>query len=271
MDSFVEVMKKVAKNEASKIYTNELAVVTSVFPHASESDKDNYQCSVVLKNHKQPDGSDFELRKVPVLTQHIGWANIPNVDDLVVVSFIGGDINAPVIIGRLYNDQDQPPVNNEEEVLLQHSKEKGSSMKMDKDGVLTLNSPENKSVVTVNDEEVTVNLQNGKSQVNVNGDAVEITTGSGKISIKLEGGGITLDATNNPVTIKSMGEIKIGDAATSKVAVGGRALANAVGDNDDIILSTHTHVGNLGAPCPILVPTEKINSIQAKIRNSQVG
>jgi hypothetical protein len=48
-------------------------------------------------------------------------------------------------------------------------------------------------------------------------------------------------------------------------------LANAVGDNDDIILSMHTHLGNLGAPCPVLIPTEKINSIQAKGRNAQVG
>jgi hypothetical protein len=55
------------------------------------------------------------------------------------------------------------------------------------------------------------------------------------------------------------------------VEVGGRASAKAIGDNDDIILSSHTHVGNLGAPCPIMIPIEKINSIQAKLRNTKVG
>ena len=56
-----------------------------------------------------------------------------------------------------------------------------------------------------------------------------------------------------------------------RLQVGGRMPGNAVADNDQIILSSHTHVGNLGAPCPIMVPTETINSIQAKARNTKVG
>src|SRR5262245_34276249 len=111
MNSIVSIMKKVAAHEAQKIHTHELGIVTSVFPHKSDSDKENYQCSVKLKNKKQSDGSDFELRRVPVATQHIGLANIPNVGDLVIIGFVGGDINAPVILGRLYNDEDLPPQN----------------------------------------------------------------------------------------------------------------------------------------------------------------
>ena len=65
--------------------------------------------------------------------------------------------------------------------------------------------------------------------------------------------------------------MKVGDASTSSVELGGRVPGNAVADNDDILLTTHTHLGNLGAPCPILIPTEKINSIQAKARNTKVG
>jgi hypothetical protein len=75
MASIVGVMKKIAEQEIRKIYTNELGVITDVFPHASDSDKDNYQCSAKLKNRKQADGSEFELRKVPVATQHIGLAH----------------------------------------------------------------------------------------------------------------------------------------------------------------------------------------------------
>ena len=253
MDSIIGVMKQVAEREVEKIYTTELGVVSAVFPHAADSDKDNYQCSVKLKNKLQSDGKELELRKVPVATPHIGMANIPNIGDLVLVSFIGGNLNAPVIIGRLYNDEDQPPVNNEKEVLIQHNLEKGGLLKIDKDGVMTLESQQNDSVITVKDNEVTVE------------------TGKGKVSVKITSNGITIDAANNPIDLKSTGNITIGDATTGQVKVGGRVLANAVGDNDDIILSTHTHLGNLGAPCPVLVPTEKINSIQAKTRNSQVG
>lgn len=251
MEGIIEIMQKVAEREAQRIYTTELGVVTSTFP--DEDADGNYECNVRLKNRKQPDGSDLELRKVPVATGHMGLVNIPNVGDLVLLSFIGGDINAPVIIGRLYNDEDKPVKNKDGEYILQHSLKKGGTLKMDADGVVTISGQEGKSIVTINDDEVI------------------LSTGDGKVTIKMESGGITLDAGTNNVTVKSSGNVTVGDGSTGQVKVGGRMLANAVGDNDDIILSTHTHLGNLGAPCPILIPTEKINSIQAKGRNAQVG
>lgn len=283
MDSIVGVMKKVAEQEVRRIYTTELGIVTAVFPHKSENDQNNYQCSIKLKNKKQPDGSDFELRQVPLVTPHLGLANIPNIDDLVLVTFIGGDLNAPVIIGRLHNDKDQPPIAKEKEVLLQHSLKTGGSLKLDEEGTLTLTSKDEKSVVTVTDKTVDITnekctltlkdgdltAQNEQCEISFKGSNVTLTNGSCKITIA--GGGITLDAGSSSVTIKSMGSVKIGDAATSGVQVGGRMPGNAVADNDDIILATHTHVGNMGAPCPIMVPTEKINSIQAKARNTKVG
>ena len=231
MKSIIGIIQEVAGNEAAKIYTTELGIVTAVFPHTSEADQDNYQCSVKLKYRKQPDGSDFELRKVPVMTPHIGMANIPNVGDLVVISFAGGNVNAPIIMGRLYNDEDRPPVNKEKELIIQ----------------------ENRTRLTIKDG------------------AVTITTADAQVTLKVEDGGLTIDTGTQPVTLKSSGEIKIGDASTSKIVVGGRSLANAVGDGDTILLTTHTHLGNLGAPCPILIPNDKIDSVQAKLRNTQVG
>lgn len=283
MESIVGVMKKVAEQEARKIYTTELGIVTAVFPHASKSDKDNYQCSVKLKNKKQPDGKDFELRKIAIATPHMGMVNIPNVGDLVLVTFIGGDLNAPVIIGRLYNDPDQPPVNKEQELLLQHDLKGGGSLKIDAEGVITLTSKSEKNLITVKDEEISTATD--KSSVTVKGGDItikneqcaialsggNITIDNGTCKIKVESGGITIDAASTNITVKSMGSIKVGDATTGSVQVGGRVPGNAVADNDDIILSMHTHVGNLGAPCPVMVPMEKINSIQAKARNTKVG
>lgn len=299
MESIVGVMKKIAEQEVQKIYTTELGVVTAIFPHADKGDKDNYQCSITLKNYKQPDGKDFELRKVSIAIPHLGWANIPNIGDLVLVSFISGDLNNPVIIGRLYNDEERPPVNQEKEFLLQHPLQEGSSLKMDAEGTITWTHKDTKTTVviqekkvisatekasialeepniTLKNEKATISITDGdisikseKCQVSLSGTTVLIDNGTCKIEIA--GGGITLDAGSNNITLKSMGNIKVGDATTGGVAVGGRMTANAVGDNDDIILSSHTHLGNLGAPCPVLIPMEKINSIQAKARNTKVG
>ena len=46
---------------------------------------------------------------MPVATGRLGAVAIPAVGELVLVQFVGGDINAPVITGRLYNDEDRPP------------------------------------------------------------------------------------------------------------------------------------------------------------------
>lgn len=111
MSGMVDVIRKIVRDEMSKLYVAELGVVSSIYPHAGDSDKDNYECNVMLKYR------DLELRKVPVATQHIGLANIPNVGDLVLLSFINGDINSPIVVGRLYSDEDRPPVNQEEEII----------------------------------------------------------------------------------------------------------------------------------------------------------
>ena len=75
-NSIIEVIRKIAENEVKKMHITELGVVTSVFPHSTESDKDNYECNIKLKD------KDVELRKVPVTTQHVGLANILHVGDL---------------------------------------------------------------------------------------------------------------------------------------------------------------------------------------------
>ena len=74
----IEVIRKIIEDEINKLHIAELGEVTSIFPHSSGSDKENYECNVRLKY------KDLELRRVPVATQHIGLADIPNVGDLVV-------------------------------------------------------------------------------------------------------------------------------------------------------------------------------------------
>jgi hypothetical protein len=42
----IEVIKKIAEDEAKKLHIVELGVVNSIFPHSEESDNDNYECNV---------------------------------------------------------------------------------------------------------------------------------------------------------------------------------------------------------------------------------
>ncbi len=58
------------------------------------------------------------LGHVPVATGLIGGASIPAVGELVLVQFVNGDINHPVIVGRLYDDQNRPPENDAGQAIL---------------------------------------------------------------------------------------------------------------------------------------------------------
>jgi uncharacterized protein involved in type VI secretion and phage assembly len=109
--SVVELIRAIVRDELQRLHLGDLGVVTSVFPHSSEDDSNNYECNIQLKN------SGLELRRVPVATPTTGVAAIPNIQDLVLVTYVGGDANAPIVIGRLYNDEQRPPVNLANEIV----------------------------------------------------------------------------------------------------------------------------------------------------------
>ena len=100
-----ESIQEIVRDELGRMRTAEIATVQTQHPHASSGDNDNYACTVALRD------SGIVLGHVPVATGRIGSASIPAVGELVLVQFVNGDINAPVIVGRLYNDQDRPPEN----------------------------------------------------------------------------------------------------------------------------------------------------------------
>jgi phage baseplate assembly protein gpV len=107
-----QTIQRIVQEELGRVRTAELAVVQEQHPHASDSDKDNYACTVRLRD------SGIVLKQVPVATQCIGSVSIPASGELVLVQFVGGDVNAPIVTGRLYNDEDRPPVNDDGQAIL---------------------------------------------------------------------------------------------------------------------------------------------------------
>lgn len=209
--NIVEVIRNIAQMEIKKIHTTELGIVTSVFPHASDSDKDNYECNIRLKD------KGVELRKVPVATQQIGFVNILHTGDLVLVSFIGGNINSPIIVGRLYNETDRPPTSEQEEIVYKPPYTKDTSLRR-----LNIVLPEGTVNVEFHDDLISVIV--GKSSITA--------TDTGEIQIKSEGvqqkisiiadGDVSIEAQN--ISIKSRMEIKI-ESGTG-MAIKSDALAN---------------------------------------------
>lgn len=215
MEGVVGVMKRVAEHEARRILTTELGVVTAVFPHADEGDADNYQCSVQLKTRMLADGQRMELRRVPVATPYVGMAAIPNVGDLVLVQFLGGDVNAPVITGRLYNDEDRPPPNQVDELLVRHKPTTGGSIRIDKDGQVILASGNEESTLTVNDERICLTNEKFSLTIDFKGETISLSSDK-DLELVAPNGTLTLDA--NAIQIKSRSDVTV-DAAQGTFGV----------------------------------------------------
>ncbi len=184
--SVVALIQAIVREELNRWHVGDLGVVTSVFPHGAADDRENYECNVLLKN------AGLELRKVPIATPTIGAAAVPNVQDLVLVTFVGGDMNQPVIIGRLYNDQQRPPLNKPNEMAFH------LPLDADDDAALKL------AVRSGGDHDP-------KRQIEVAmGTKLVARLGDGDPLVSLEGEKVTLTvAASGDVTIESKGKLAI--------------------------------------------------------------
>ncbi len=90
-----------------------LGVVTAVYLHEAEDDENNYEVDVRLKHE------DLELRKTPLAVDYMGSAVPPRVGDLVLVHFLDGDLNQPVINGRFYHAGERPPLHKSGDILFE--------------------------------------------------------------------------------------------------------------------------------------------------------
>lgn len=200
MSGVIDAVKKVAQNELKKVLTTELGIVTSVFPHSADNDNDNYECNVKLKD------KDLELRRVPMMTQHIGLSNPLHVGDLVLVTFINGDINAPVILGRMYNDEDRPPLSKQEEVIYKPPYSKNPDLK--RLNIVLPGVEDNNVNIDVHDDMMATKV--GKSFLTIKeAGSIELRTEPGKkCIIILDDKGLRID-TEGDIQIDSNGSVAV--------------------------------------------------------------
>lgn len=180
-------IQRIVQEELGRVRTAELAVVQERHAHEDGGDKDNYACTVELRN------SGIVLKSVPVATPRIGQALLPDVGALVLVQFIGGDINAPVIVGSLYSDEQRPPPSKEGEAILNLplDAEEADAVRFElrsgdtKELVLKVGKA---IAVTIKDDDPVVELtvDDGKCKLSIARDGAVTLESKGKVGIKAD-------------------------------------------------------------------------------------
>ncbi len=141
MTDAAAAIRAIVRDELAALRLPDLAVVTSVFAHSGDDDGHNHECNVQLR-----EGS-LELRKVPIATPHVGMVSAPQVGDLVLLAYVGGDPNRAVVVGRLYSEKANPPKHAEKEWRVESPLAGASSIAIDKDESVVVTA--GKTIVTV--------------------------------------------------------------------------------------------------------------------------
>ncbi len=197
----IDTLQQLIRREIERVRTIEIGIVEEIHPHAAEDDSDNYACSVRLRD------SGIALPSIPVAASRIGVTSIPAEGDLVLVQFIGGDVNHPVVVGSLYSDQQRPPVND--------------------DGTLVMHLPPG----AADDEAVHVELHSvDKREFSISlGNGVKLWLRDDDPSVELDiGGKCTLSiASDGEVSLESQGDLSFKGNAITLEAQGTMTLKGA--------------------------------------------
>jgi len=193
MSDPVTIIRAVVRDELQALRLGDLGVVTSVFPHAEANDGNNYECNVRLRE------GNLELRKVPIATPHVGMASAPRVGDLVLLSYVGGDPNRAIVIGRLYSDQARPPLHKEQEWRVESPLQGPTSLAIDDRGAVVIAA--GKTVVTVHKDGAVEIAAEGDLTVEVKGNVAlkcsDCTVdASGKVELGSGGAGVITEASH---------------------------------------------------------------------------
>jgi len=113
VSDLLTTLRAIVREELARRAQPELATVTRVWAREGDDSRSNHQVSLRLR------GSGAELERVPVAVPRLGLSALPNEGDLMLVAFVGGDLNAPVALGCLYDEQAHPPVAQLHEVVYQ--------------------------------------------------------------------------------------------------------------------------------------------------------
>lgn len=212
MPSIVGTIQEIVRQEMRGLRLTELGLVEDVFPHGASGDDDNYGCDIRLKN------SGLLLKRVPIATGHIGTVAIPNKDDLVLVAFDKGDVNQPILVGRLYNDKDRPPLNHPNEVIFRLPLAEDDDRTI-KGAIRNIkeNSPPREMLVEMAPK-ITLRVTDGTVQAT-----------AGKTELKLDqpegtGGRVTVVAGRTTVTMNQDGDLTI-ESVGSMALKAGRDLS----------------------------------------------
>lgn len=224
VSDIVSMLRQLIQAELARQLPSHIGVVEAVKAHAGPSDMENYGCDVRLR------GREVVLTGVPIVTDHLGTVATPAVGDVVLVHFVGGDPDQPVIGGRLYSDALRPPKYDEGEMVtllppdaaeadrveiaLKGGKSGSRSWTLKLPQDVTLAVTDKKVEATVGKLTLVIDADAGEATLKTSGSSI-VAKDSGDVAIK-GNGNLTIEAQGN-VEIKAGAGLKLNATGTAEL------------------------------------------------------
>jgi uncharacterized protein involved in type VI secretion and phage assembly len=193
VSEIIETLRAIVRDELARVRAPELATVSQVFPTDGDDSPNNHEMNVTLL------ASGVELQRVPMIVPRIGLSALPREGDLVLVTFAGGDLNAPVSLGCLYGADAHPPRAAQDEVVYQPPDDAQSGVRR-----FHIATP---SGATITFDDDMLQIQAGDTQVAITRDGDVVLKAKGKIQLQADGD-IELDAQGN-LSLSAQGNVSI--------------------------------------------------------------
>ena len=190
-----ESISRIARHEASARAIAAVGRVVEIHPAGGALP--DHAATVELRD------SGLLLPRVPIAVGVLGFAAIPAVDDLIVVLFLEGDYNAPVVVGRLYHPDQDPPTHGDGEIVL--ALPSGQA------------EPDLKLKVTGTPAAITLELP-GEVKIEIAERAAKIAVGTLHVDVSGAGGGrVEVAAGSATITLKQDGDVSISSPSKLKL------------------------------------------------------
>jgi len=176
MSVVMPLLRAVVRDELVGVQPLALGAVTAVDTNADGNGARNVEINAQLH------GSELELQRVPVAAGRVGLSAAPRVGDTAVIAFVGGDLNGPVALGFLYDDQRHPPKAAPDEIVYEVPDDAAGVRRVE--------------VITASGNTVTINDDN-----------VKITMGGTTLDVVADGA-VTIESATD-ITLKAQGDVKI--------------------------------------------------------------
>ena len=203
----VPALRAVGRDELATQRGAELGIVTQVYTNEGGSGDTNLAVNLRVR------GSALELQHVPVAVGRLGLSAVPRVGDLAVLVFVGGDLNGPVVLGFLYDEQTRPPDGKASELVY-----KVPDDAADDDRRIEVQLPSG-NTLTLQDKKLTVTM--GGTTLTVEADGAITLDAAGDLKLKA-GGSVSIEAgtsatlkAGTSATVEGSTEAKLKGATTT--------------------------------------------------------